>query len=355
MHDIWFENFNGAGSIALKFYNADGNAMERTRATGLMFSGNTIGVEFDYDTAHSLSQSFGYSDWSFNFVNGPGSGQFGVQILHGLLYHSKLHVVGNVDTGGWLMNVAAPGGAGVSQVFDTAFNIYAEGGGNGIEVGSGAEFAGYGNVDLVEVSGTKATNANSAGWTPTFRVSPGAPAVWPGDAGTISNFFGGGQSASFYPLIAPDYSNPYSAFGALTGPNIFSTFTTLYNGAANAFIVYSCPASPASLAACTDKFHADQAGDVNAQGSMTWGGGATIPNSSNVALAGANGLSAGTVTQATGAGSHTFTTAYSAAPTCTATDTTAAVAVQVTSSTTAVTLAGTGTDVIAWQCAPAVN
>lgn len=74
-----------------------------------------------------------------------------------------------------------------------------------------------------------------------------------------------------------------------------------------------------------------------------------------VVLAGANGLSAGTIALSTGAGSHTFTAAYSAAPVCVAADTTAANAVQVTSSATAVTVAGTGSDVIAWRCSPAVN
>lgn len=74
-----------------------------------------------------------------------------------------------------------------------------------------------------------------------------------------------------------------------------------------------------------------------------------------VALSGADGVSAGTVTLAAGAGSHTFTTGYLAAPVCTASDQTAANPVKVTSSTTAVTLAGTTTDVVTWICSPAAN
>jgi hypothetical protein len=82
----------------------------------------------------------------------------------------------------------------------------------------------------------------------------------------------------------------------------------------------------------------------------------TLPNAAGtIALSGADGVSAGTVTLSGGSGSHTFGTAYNTAPTCTATDTTAANAVKATSSTTAVTLAGTTTDVIAWICAPAAN
>lgn len=74
-----------------------------------------------------------------------------------------------------------------------------------------------------------------------------------------------------------------------------------------------------------------------------------------VALSGANGVSAGTVTLTAGAGSHAFTAVYTAAPVCVATDTTAPNAVQASSSTTSVTLAGNGADVIAWECSPAVN
>jgi hypothetical protein len=83
----------------------------------------------------------------------------------------------------------------------------------------------------------------------------------------------------------------------------------------------------------------------------TWNGSVLV----SVANIGANGISAGTVTLASGAGSHTFTTAYGTAPICTASDQTSAAAVKVTSSTTAVTLAGTGTDVIAWICTPSAN
>lgn len=90
------------------------------------------------------------------------------------------------------------------------------------------------------------------------------------------------------------------------------------------------------------------------------GTGATVscadnaPNSSTDCTVG-GAPSAGTITLASGAGSHTFATPYAAAPVCTATDTTSAAAVGVTSTTTAVSVTGTGTDVVAWICTPAFN
>lgn len=81
-----------------------------------------------------------------------------------------------------------------------------------------------------------------------------------------------------------------------------------------------------------------------------------FPNASGtIALAGANGVSAGTITLSGGSGSHTFAKPYGAAPVCTASDTTGAAAVKVTSSATAVSISGTGTDVVAWICSPTTN
>lgn len=70
---------------------------------------------------------------------------------------------------------------------------------------------------------------------------------------------------------------------------------------------------------------------------------------------GADGISAGTIAMLSGSGSHTFDTPYTSAPVCTATDTIGGAPVMVTSTTTAVSVTGTGSDMIAWICAPAVN
>lgn len=89
---------------------------------------------------------------------------------------------------------------------------------------------------------------------------------------------------------------------------------------------------------------------------MYFSGGEWNYNGNPLAALGANGISSGTITLASGAGSHTFTTAYSAAPVCTFSDTTTSTnAVTPTVSATAISIAGTGTDVINWVCTPAAN
>ena len=82
----------------------------------------------------------------------------------------------------------------------------------------------------------------------------------------------------------------------------------------------------------------------------------TLPSASGtLALQGSDGISAGTITLFGGNGSHSFVTAYSSPPVCTATDTTSVNSVKVSSTTTIVNFTGTGSDVIAWTCSPAVN
>lgn len=92
---------------------------------------------------------------------------------------------------------------------------------------------------------------------------------------------------------------------------------------------------------------------------------ATAPSTAQILVAAGSPLtwtpaaqvlySAGSITMAAGTGSHTFATAYGTAPNCVATDQTAANVVKATATTTAVTVSGTGTDVVAFWCAPAVN
>lgn len=81
-----------------------------------------------------------------------------------------------------------------------------------------------------------------------------------------------------------------------------------------------------------------------------------LPSASGtLALQGSDGISAGTITLLGGNASRSFVTAYSSPPVCTATDTTSANAVRVSSTSTTVSFSGTGSDVIAWTCSPAVN
>ncbi len=59
---------------------------------------------------------------------------------------------------------------------------------------------------------------------------------------------------------------------------------------------------------------------------------------------------AGFITLVAGAGSYTFTGTYLTPQVCTATDGTAAAATKATATTTVLTVAGTGTDVLAYNC-----
>lgn len=82
----------------------------------------------------------------------------------------------------------------------------------------------------------------------------------------------------------------------------------------------------------------------------------TFPNSGGqLALSGANGVSAGIINMNGGRGSHTFARPYASAPVCVAADTTGATTVKVTSTAAAVSVAGTGSDIVKWVCTPASN
>lgn len=96
---------------------------------------------------------------------------------------------------------------------------------------------------------------------------------------------------------------------------------------------------------------------LDSSGEVWFAGSSFLPPKGGGRLAnfGAQGISAGTVTLTGGFASHTFTTAYPAPPICTATDETRTSAVRVTSSRAAVAISGSGSDVIAWICAPKAN
>jgi hypothetical protein len=82
----------------------------------------------------------------------------------------------------------------------------------------------------------------------------------------------------------------------------------------------------------------------------------TLPAASGtLALAGANGISAGTITLSSGSGLHVFSKPYQSTPVCTVTDTTSQAPVKVTSTSTTVYVIGMGDDVVAWICTPAAN
>lgn len=156
---------------------------------------------------------------------------------------------------------------------------------------------------------------------------------------------GGSTSATVTTCVQiPSGTNGVGVFGVSSGGNLTNLLT---EADASITITSSAQALP---------FFIDGTGGVGSQNIFTSDHSIGLYNAGPYLSGNGNHLvSSATITLASGAGSHTFATPYSTAPVCTANDTTAADAVKVSSSTTAITLAGTGTDVIAWVCTPAAN
>lgn len=163
-----------------------------------------------------------------------------------------------------------------------------------------------------------------------------------------------------------------AGFGEDYGSSIQHPIAWAYIGDPVAFGWYDKTNSSTPISGSPGAFLTGNGGD-SPYGSWDWVGAGfcfsgnstclSEPSSSGtVALSGANGISAGLITMSGGAGSHTFATAYTttAQPACTANDTTtvAAVKTSVVGSAgdwTGIDVAGTTTDVVAWQCAPQAN
>lgn len=263
--DLAFANFNGAGAVALRFNNsASGNGwMERTITRKLRFDNNLTGLAFQYNTANPAAESFGYTDLDVQ-CDTVNSGQTCIAVNSGELYHSRIAVFADVSAGGTLISV--PGTtSGVDQMWSNAYQILAEGSGTGISVGSGAEFNGYGIVDL---GGMAVTNANAPTFGGSVRVIQGPTSVVNGDAGSFPNFLGTGNAATVYPVLVRDIGTPVAGYGFLMGSNIQSAYVALYNGAPNAFEVLGCPFNPADMGGCSSVARIDTGGNVHAAGAF---------------------------------------------------------------------------------------
>jgi hypothetical protein len=284
--DIVFYRFDGAGAVALSFHNRNTEWMERTVARKIRFGdqvggntyGNTVGWNFQYDGGNNnTGQSFGYSDLEAE-CDKVLNGQTCILLTSGYLYHSKIHFLGNFGSGTTFISVAAPPQGFtppmVSAMTQNAYNIFAEGsqGAYGIVVAQGASFTGYGTVRTWNVGGV-IWNQNNNG--PTFggtaRVVQGNSSPLfenVGDAGTISNFLGTGNTATFYPQLVGNVDTPYASLGYLYGPNVWSPYVSMYSGQPNAFEVFGCPYNPSSFASCASEARVDSSGNVHAAGAF---------------------------------------------------------------------------------------
>jgi hypothetical protein len=266
--DIWLSGFSGTGSVGLLFYNsASSNGwMERTITRKIRLDNNTVGWQFKYNTANSAARSFGYGDLEAQ-CGTINSGQTCILMSSGDLYHSKIHFLGDFGSGTTFLSVSG-------KMYENDYNIFIEGaqGAYGIVVAQGGLFTGYGTVRVWSVSGTVWNqNNNSPSFGATARVVQGDSSPLfetVGDAGTISNFLGTGNTAAFYPQLVGNMGIPYASFGYLYGPNVWSPYVSMYSGQPNAFEIFGCPYNPASMASCSSVARVDSSGNVHAAGAF---------------------------------------------------------------------------------------
>lgn len=258
--DIILSNFNGNRAVGLLFNNS-GTAngwMERTVTHRLRFDNDTTGWEFNYNAANSAAGSFGYSDLQAQ-CDTVKSGQTCIFISSGQLYHSRIHFLGNVNSGGTFIAVGATG-----AVWANTYAVFAEGKGTGLSVANGGQFYGSGFLDFRD--GLTVVNNNAPHFRPTLRL---AQTPVGGDSGSFTNFLGTGVTTTIYPQIVSDIGSPYAGFGFLLGQGgpVYSTYVSMYSGQGNAFDVLACPWAPSSLSACGTVARIDSGGNVHATGS----------------------------------------------------------------------------------------
>jgi hypothetical protein len=292
LHNLYITGFTGGvvggsgattPSIGLLFNNsASGNGwMERTDVRNVRLDNDTIGWQFQFNTSNAMAISFGYSNLDATFQ--VLSGQIGVNMVSGRLYHSKIHWIFNGATGANSMINVAFNTAG-SDMDSNEYAIFGEGpsGVTAINVASGATFDGYGVVDFGSMF---SVNANSPSALPTLRVLPFNPAgvatvnrgQAASDFGAIANFMGTGNSANAFPAINLATATNYANFGLLSGANISSPFVSMYSFPGNAFPIFTCPSgSFAGIGACTQVASVDTNGSAILNGSLRVGGGSTV-------------------------------------------------------------------------------
>ena len=258
-NDDWLQNFSGSGAVALLFNNSGATYgwSERTSAHHLRFDNDTVGWQFQYNTANAAAASFGYSHYDAE-CNTLNSGQQCINMVGGRIYHSTVTVVANPQAGSTVINDSGD--------FDSnIYNVTAEGPNTAtcINVASGAEFVGYQDVDC---SGPVNSNANAPSWFPTLRVVQGPENSADSDSGALPNFLGSGNAATVYMALPSDIGNSWG-FGHLEGTNISSEYAAIGNFGTNAFTVLSC-ASGQPMSSCAI------AGSIENNGAYVFGAGA---------------------------------------------------------------------------------
>jgi hypothetical protein len=257
--DLSFKGFTGSGAISLYFNNTNvsNGWQERMRLSRVRVQ-DGAGLNFNYNTSNSQASSFGYAniDVTCDDVN---SGEYCLQIQHGLLYNSIIHVQGNVDTGGSLITISAGGTA-----YDNLYSIQAEtqvGASNPIciTVATAGQLSGQG---LVSCGTMPVVDSNGITFTQHLRIVQPNGGPQTAAIGNMTNFLGSGNTGVANILATDDLTNPYVIFGSVDGPFISSPFVTMQNVGTNAFVIYSCPFQFAGLGSCSAVAEFDNSGGV---------------------------------------------------------------------------------------------
>lgn len=319
-------NFSGSGSSGLwedatsefderwDVYLRLGNDMTCWKVTG-----NRTGFS---------ATTFGYGNYRL-WCNPAAGGTFvtstGQSGTPTFFQYSYLQLIGNEASGETGISLD-----GYSQWDSNVLDIHLEGESTSIDVASGGDFEGNG---IVTTNGVASSGAG------TYQVMTAQHGLFWGPDGTAANpaysFESKENSGLFLNGSVPALSHngaESAQFG--TGSAVLASSSLCLGGIST----YSCLSSPST--------------------GHTW----TFPSvTGTLALSGANGVSAGTVSiSAATTGSHSFGAAYSTAPSCSVTPTsnlgTTTYWISTLSTTTlTITLSASATATFDFTCSPAVN
>lgn len=212
---------------------------ERTVITRCHLDGCKRGIRFK-TPGTSGQESFGRTMLQDVRVN-VLAGQVGIQTNNNAyVYSSTFNVSGNMTGAGKVFEINNS-----SHVDGGRFKVNVEGdvggGGIGIHVALGAALHGVGEVrcdNMVNQDDNGVTGFASLrimGSAANIAAAGTQPWNTP-DAGSITNYRGTGQTANVIPRDGDSSFAPYASWGVLTGVNIASWYSTVYNVAGNGWM-----------------------------------------------------------------------------------------------------------------------
>lgn len=311
MAGVTIANFIGKQSVGWKDDTTGKEWNERFHVQAEL-SNNSTGWQVSLTNTQGSNPTFGYGDFDLSF-NVPSGGEGinfeGNGTLKPIMSYSNLHLIFNSMTG--FETATAIRLANNALWFSNLVNIHIEGTSTGLSLDSTSQFIGIGSIE----EGRRVADSVANGGLYSVLSTEGSPDNGSKAYFTIKNFPASGRSGlaigspsdcgkSQFPLeVCEPSSSGSSPFGIMKGDSMLFSVTS--------------------------------------RGEVHTGGGVLV--------------SAGTMTLASGTGSHSFREGYADAPVCTATDRTRDAPVKVTSNRTEITVTGPASDVVAWICTPAAN